>query len=166
MRPPRVAPDLRPGEQVLYEGRPRGASPLVQGGELLFYVNWAAAAVLFAVLWAALLRKPVLWRPGALLPPPSPLMLLPLAGALLLWQVASWRARRYVLTDQRLLVIDGVVRPRALAFERTGRERVDRRLDGVLEVVGLAPEPIRLPGLDPTEDLENLRAALARSSDA
>lgn len=163
----RVEQVLRDDEVVLFEGRPRGAAALFRSGDLFFLVNWVLGGLALAWYWTEHLGRPLLGDgPWA----PSPLAIFPFLAALLLYQWASFGARRYVLTTQRVLLVRGVVWLGVRERARSGAETARRRLDGDVVLEGLADgSPLLLPGLD-ASDLDSLQRALSddaqRRSDA
>ena len=154
---------LRPGERIVFQARPRWGPPLARTGDLIFYCNWLLFVGFLGVLWVFFLKRPLFfgfdpttWDPINMIPAG---VLLFVAG-LLAYQVAAWHAVRCVLTDRRLLLIEGVVRRQARSWERTGRERLVKRLDRRILLEGLDELPVPLPdGLDEA-DVDALSRAL------
>lgn len=102
---------LRPGETVRFEAHAHGPAPLT-----------VAATVVYAqLLGFASLPELIRMRPDVTLgswevPLPIPLIALALIAVFELVRVAKFRSRLYVVTDQRVLMLDGILRVK-LRFE-------------------------------------------------
>lgn len=155
--------ELAPGERLLWQGRPSGWPPLKAAGA----ETHAAAAIAFVlgclVVGAALARRVPAGSVPALLvqaglKPMGLLAVFPLAELL---RGTAWRARRYGLTDRRVIVLTPLGGRRELARSEIARVVVsgdvvelhrDTTSGAILTLDGLEDAEAVAMLLDPTRE--------------
>ena len=139
-------PELLPGEVLCWEGRP---APRCYTFRQWRHALFGGFLSLFCLIWLWMGVGQVAatgWAWPALLPLPFLAYALWLAGGQLLAARLEWNNAAYAITDQRLLVRGGVLRPREveLPLERLRWFRLQPHGEelGSLRVHGEAGDPI------------------------
>lgn len=166
---------LEPGERLLWEGRPSGTPTRFRQTLMVYAVLVVGLAALTAWVLDADTRGyatrsfqlgiGTIEATGSTTTPsssgatelPNPLSIVLLFAAFELWHIATWRARRYAITDRRAFAVDEKGR-RLGSIARESVERVS--VEGRSVVIEGPERQVRFEGLD---DPEAARTALEQA---
>jgi hypothetical protein len=150
---------LEPGEDLRFEARPSGWPPLTKGAFVLY------AGAFLVLGFPELVDGPRMIKVapihgGAAIDVPFAYLAIAVvfAGLVELVRFARYRSRVYAVTSERVLVLEGILRPRLRGAIALGTVRRLQLLGGEPAIVTSRGKYV-LTGLD-TVDLESIRHAL------
>lgn len=133
----RIEQELLDEEVLLWAGRPTPLRTL--GGSNLYTVAMALISLIIVLVILAVSRgmmfmdlgpgSPMMGAPNAIFGLVTLIMLLSMGGVLLspLWRLLNARRTLYAITDQRILILDGILSQKVTSYGADDIERIERR---------------------------------------